>query len=235
MKKLLLLLAVSLMVFSACGKKDETTAIIPEEKETVTKEPEATGPKHYTIESAIITYEFDGMQTGTSTFYFDNYGARSASYENLSTSYSGIQTGTNNNLMILDAGWVYNIDLNTNKGIKFQNFLPDDIGDEEFTENVLARELGSFGAGAKIEKLGTDEILGRTCEIMEVKKFGSKFCIWNNLILEMDMDLYGVKQHRVVTDIQENADIPEEKFMVPEGATVTHDLNVENAVKMFGN
>ena len=223
-----------MVVFSACGKKEETRVTVPETKGAVMEEPEATAKGHYTIESAIISYKFEGMQTGTSTFYFDNYGARTASYENISSNYGGVQTPENNNLMILDDGWVYNVDLNTNKGIKFKNFLPDDINDEEFTENVLARELGAFGADAKIEKLGTDEILGRTCEIMEVKKFGAKYCVWNNIILEMDMDIYGVKQHRVVTDIRENAEIPDEKFAVPEGATVTHDLNVENAVKMFG-
>lgn len=174
--------------------------------------------KRYNVQSCIVEYSLGGSQKGSETLYFDRWGMREARYSNKELSMMGVQQKTNT-LLITDYDWMYNIDLDKKTGTKTKNGIFQSL-----LKNAKNNDL--IEAGMKMmkdmggEKIGTETIAGKMCDIWEIKKLGSKTWIWNAVPLKVTAKFAGVEITSVATKVHEGATIPESKFQVPAGVKI---------------
>ena len=170
----------------------------------------------YGIKSAILKKEAVTMgQKVQGVQYFDDYGRKEAS--ELTMKVGGVANVEKHIRTIADGDKIISIDLDmkvANKATlpaKPVNYL-------NLTDEV--RELH------KIKEVGTEEILCRKCTkyTLEVVYGGqttySTVWIWKGIPLKNETSSNGmVIVTEQATEIQENAEVPAMKFLVPEGVT----------------
>jgi hypothetical protein len=224
---ILFLFAIS----AACGSNEENKSA-PETTQT----PESNSPKfkRYNIEKGIVEYELSGSRTGKEILYFDNWGMREATFTNAEISISGFSI-KENKITILDGEWTYNIDLDKKTGSKIKTPLL-----EELIKAAGDKDLGEFGEemlkkmGGK--KIGKDEVLGKTCDIWEIQNLNTRSWVWNWITLKTEAKLMGVSVIITATKISPNVSVPEEKFKIPAGITITEGVDPGSILnKLKGN
>lgn len=169
--------------------------------------------RRYGIESGIVTYKVSGVSTGTETIYFDQYGYREARYTTTTTNVFGVKSETKS-LGLLFGTTQYQIDLTQNTGTKTTNPMLVSMADKD-KDLVLQSERLLESMGGK--KIGKKEYLGKSCDEWEVSKMASKILVWKGVALSTDATLMGLNSKMEATKFQENVEIPEEKFALPEG------------------
>ena len=174
--------------------------------------PTSTTVKRYGIESGIIEYEVSGMQTGTETVYFTDWGLKEAKFTNTVMEVAGFTQETNS-LTIMIADVIYNIDLNTNQGTMLNNtfmtpFLEGDTDLQEIGEQMME------GMGGSIT--GTEEVAGKMCDVWEVSALGSKTWVWEWITLKTEVNMMGMEQINTATSVQANVDVSDDYFDVSE-------------------
>lgn len=171
----------------------------------------------YGIKSAILKKEAVTMgQKVQGVQYFDDYGRKEAS--ELTMKVGRVANVEKHIRTIADGDKIISIDLD----MKVANKVPIPIKPVNYlnlTDEV--RELH------KIKEVGNEEILGRMCikYTLEVVYGGqtthSTVWIWKGIPLKNETSSNGML---IVTEqameIQENVEVPAEKFLVPEGVTV---------------
>jgi hypothetical protein len=181
---------------------------------TATKaETTAEAPKRYPeLKSAIIKYKVSGMNNGTETVYIDDWGKREAIYKKFTTKMMGIDLERNFLILITENGkWVYNIDLNSRTAIKMNN-----KGFKALQGNSGSNMDVAIGA----TKIGTEEILGKICDVWEKSHPYSKAWMWKGIALKKDQDVAAMGVLTEATEIQENISIPEDKLIIPSDVKV---------------
>jgi hypothetical protein len=187
--------------------------------------------KRYGVKSAIIEYDLSGSQEGTKTLYFDDWGMRQAEYTRSVLSVSGY-TKALNIVNIIDGEYQYIINLDQRAGTKKRNPILKQIED-------LKYEKGFNGLGEQLllkkgaEKIGTDNFLGKDCDIYEIKTTGTKLWVWNWIVLKSETNTHGLNYSEVARKIDVDASIPSGKFSVPEKVVLNEvDLdNIENEMR----
>lgn len=182
--------------------------------------------KRYSVKSGIIKFEYAGARTGTEIMYFDKYGLREAKYTDVEINNKG-EKQEDHKLELIKDNFTYKIDLAANTGIKIKTpFTKDMIGQDMTKEHgeSMMEEMGG-------KKVGTGEILGKECEIWEMKSFGTKTWVHKGIILKTESDFMGMKYSVVATDIQFDVDVPEEKFELPKGVKLSKGQDLEDLMK----
>ncbi|MDP2366028.1 MAG: hypothetical protein Q8M94_19930, partial [Ignavibacteria bacterium] len=180
MKKILLfsVTLITAIIFLSCGdsRKDES--------DNSTKGLASDFQKRYGIKSGVIEYIISGSQEGTKTLYFDSWGMRQAEYTRSVLSVGGF-TKPVNKVNIIDGEYQYMINIDQNSGTKTRNpilkaieQLKNQKGFNEFGEQML------LSAGAN--KIGTDEFLGKDCDVYEMKSTGTKLWVWKWVTLKSE-------------------------------------------------
>jgi hypothetical protein len=166
----------------------------------------------YPVKSAVIEYTYSGNTTGIAQHYIDSHGWKSAQYTQTKTKSFG-STSESNNLVIVEDTVVYSIDLITKKGIKtrIKNLNKKEIDD-------WSKEMDSIWKGSGYKKVGTGEVLGKTCDIWE--GMSTKTWVWQNFVLKTESSMFG-KTVMEATRLDLNASIPKDKFKIPEGIELT--------------
>ncbi|MCI0489877.1 MAG: hypothetical protein L0229_25070 [Blastocatellia bacterium] len=187
------------------------------------------GYRRYEIESGIIEYAVSGGQKGAESLYFDKWGMREAKYTRTEISVAGM-TRKINQLALMDGEWIYNIDLGARTGTKMKNPLFEMIADKSGTKDF--GELGmqmmkDMGA----EKVGSEDVAGKPCDIWEVKHLGSKSWIWKSLTLKAEVELAGVNMTSEATKVDEGASVPEDKFAIPPDVTITETPGMDKMME----
>jgi len=181
---------------------------------------EALNKKRYKIKSGIVEYKLTGNNQGTDILYFDNFGQQEARYSDTTSSFMGFKHSTKS-VYYVDGENTYSYDLKTNVATKmnsgeFVDAMAKSKGAKDY------RELGEKmmkDMGGKI--IGKKKILGRTCEIWEVEKMGTKTCIYKKSIpLESIVNFMGMEMSTVATSIKENVRIPKDKLFLPKTASI---------------
>lgn len=171
--------------------------------------------KRYSLESGIVEYILSGMQVGTSTLYFDNYGMQEASYENAVMEMMGIRQETES-VNYLDGYWQYNWDKKNNTATKIKNTalanIVENAEDGDLHEAGLEM-LKAMGG----EKIGNENILGKPCDIWEVKQMGTKIWVWKGVTLKSVTNMMGFTMIREAKSFEADASVPPEKLSLPEG------------------
>jgi len=164
----------------------------------------------YAVKSATIVYKHTGMTEGKQTVYIADYGQKEADYSELTASAFGFST-TTKELELTLGNVVYSVDLTEKTGTK--TILPDikDLDKKEVKDyEQLGKEMmESMG----FEKVGTEKVLGKSCEVWE--GMGTKSWIWKNIPLKTEMNMMG-KSTIIATSI-DLSNPPASKFKVPQG------------------
>ena len=130
--------------------------------------------KKYRFESAIVEYELDGSEKGTKTVYVDMGGYKMAEYATIRKKKSEEKEGH-----ILIGADMITIDFENKSAVKMHNpmayLLADPDRDWEKTAERILVKLG-------FEKTGTEDILGRECDIW--KQGRQSLSVWDGLTLK---------------------------------------------------
>ena len=205
-KALLLALTIVMVIFSCKNKSgtkagSESTEQVQAPENIVTETPSF---HKYGIKSGIVTFETDivGMKLKT-ILYFDDFGIREAEEK-----YEG-ET-------------VESISLCNGK----ERFTVMPLQKSAFTGGTCSRgiayrfawdEISSEDKGTKAKKLANMTVAGKDCESYSYDT-GSSVAVyagWQNINLYLKTTAGGTEVIMQATKIEENAEIPVEKFQVP--------------------
>ena len=227
MKKLFLfsIALITAITFLSCGdsNKDETG--------NPGKDSSIELQKRYGVKSGVIEYVLSGSQEGTKTLYFDSWGMRQAEYTRSVFTIKGY-TKPINVVSIIDGEYQYNINMDQNSGTRTRNpilrtmeQLQDQKGFNEFGEQMLL----NMGAN----KIGSEDFLGKSCDVYEMKSTGTKLWVWEWLTLKSITQSRGIEINLTATRINEGGSVPSEKFKIPEKVVLNEvDLdNIENEMR----
>lgn len=151
------------------------------------------------------------------------------------------------------------VDLDEKEAVKIENphkygrAQYDKLTEEEkkqFHNRMEKRKVVSMDLLGVGQKIGTETILGKTCDVYESgqKPDGnyaskaaegtpppgySKLWVWREagIPLKMITEDIGYSSETVVTKIEENVDIPDSRFEVPEGVEVIFDERASESAK----
>lgn len=185
--------------------------------------------KRYGVQSCIVEYSLGGSQSGTETLYFDRYGMREARYANKELSVLNVKQ-KQNTLVLTDFDWTINIDLDKKTGTKTKNTVFQEMVKNAKDDDVIEMGMKMLKDMGGV-KVGTEKVAGKTCDVWEVKKLGSKTWLWNAIPLKTVAKFAGVEIQSVATKVQEGASIPESKFQVPAKITLTEGMDVGTMLK----
>jgi len=196
-----------------------------DENDTSLKGTTSDFQKRYGVKSGVIEYIITGSQEGTKTLYFDSWGMRQAEYTRSVLTVSGF-TKALNLVNIIDGEFQYMINIDQNSGTKTRNPILKSIeqlrgqkGFNEFGEQMLL----SMGAN----KIGSEEFLGKDCNVYEIKSTGTKLWVWKWLTLKSVTKSGGIEINLIATRINEGGSVPSEKFKIPE-KVVLNEVDVDN-------
>ncbi len=173
----------------------------------------------YPFKSAVIHYEIKGQtQNGTEDLYIQGIKTRREKH----IIVNALNRTEKQDLLVIDDGInVYYIDLNKKTGTKMlsprkmlEDLTPGERKKMEETGKVLIK--GITGKTDNIP-IGTEEILGKPCEIYEI--FGVKSWQWEGIPLKTEMEMVG-KNAQVATSIETDVTIPASRFRVPSGIKI---------------
>ncbi len=186
---------------------------VTELKTTTKTEAVADASRRYPeLKSAVITYKVSGMNNGTETVYIDDWGKREAIYKKFTTKMMGIDLERNSMTLITENGkWVYNIDLNSKTAIRMDN-----KGFKALQGNSGSNMDIAIGA----VKTGTEEILGKTCDVWKKSHPYSMAWMWKGIALKKDQNVAAMGVVSEAIEIQENVSIPEDKVTIPSDVKV---------------
>lgn len=168
----------------------------------------------FDIPAAKITYRFGGVESGTVTFYFDNYGKRWVRDANLFVAsnfnqkelrfWDGKrQVSYERNPKLNKYKQAIALDKNTTKASFFADFAG--MSPEVITQR------GTF------KKLDDVKIAGKPCQLYYADQAGQKYFIWNgiNLKMENNSKTYEANEVEIIDAI------PAELLEVPEDYQLT--------------
>ncbi len=176
--------------------------------------------------SIVVTYantvDMMGVKTTTNeTIWNDLENNRKATYTTTETIFMG-QNTKEETLQIEDGDWIYNINLKDKTGTK------GNIKEMKEMATAMAGALALSGdlkdlkslkdfvekSGGKM--LPNETILGKECTVYEL--MGTKQWLYKGMVLKATM---GEKLFMNAVKVEEDVNIPDDKFKIPEGITIT--------------
>ncbi len=164
----------------------------------------ASSKQRYSLKQACIEYKIIGdMFSGTEKLYFDSYGMREAKYSYQNIKVMGMTKENNTGVFTNyeEDGIIYTYDYKTKTGTKMKNPLQDAFKEQDM-KDVGKKMVEQMGG----KKTGTGKILGKQCDIWEIKNMGSKTWIWNWIPLKTETNMMGMKMTIEATKISETFD-----------------------------
>lgn len=186
--------------------------------------------KYFFTKSGHVEYELTGNTTGKKTIWFDDFGIKTSTlYEGTTTtSFLGIvQTTAEKKLEIRNGNilWIINLLDKTgtkttiNYAIKTGKSLTDGKSDAELhaTERKVITDMGGNISGY-------ENILGKKCLVFT---FGTtKFWQYKGIPLKSIVTLAGMLSNNETASVfQENIVVPSNKFDIPAGISNTEEAN----------
>lgn len=226
MKKIFLLTAVlfTSLVLLSCGDSSK------DDSGNLGKDSDSEFQKVFGIKSGVIEYVISGSQEGTKTLYFDNWGMKQAEYMRSILTVKGF-TKPINKLSVIDGEFQYNINMDQNSGTRTRNQILRTM--EQLSGQKSFNEFGEqmlLNMGAN--KIGSEDFLGKTCDVYEMRSTGTKLWVWEWITLKSETNSRGLEINITATRINEGS-VPNEKFKIPEKVVLNEvDLdNIENEMR----
>eukprot|EP01156_Anaeramoeba_ignava_P008520 Anaeramoba_ignava/a360320_8.p1 GENE.a360320_8~~a360320_8.p1 ORF type:complete len:304 (+),score=47.17 a360320_8:813-1724(+) len=161
------------------------------------------GEHSYKFKSGKFVTKITGPYNSISTTYFDDYGKKMYVETSMEMEMQGQVHKKKHSMLVLPEN-SYSIQHDKQSYM----VLPQD--DEYDTEEDYMAYKNDLG-----EKIGTEKILGRTCDIYQ--KDNMKFWIWKEMPLKSEITENGQKFISEVISMEENVKIPASKFELPSG------------------
>jgi hypothetical protein len=203
---------VLVSLLSGCGKSDL--------KDTP---PEV---KFYQVKSAKIVYDYTGAAKGTRTHYLANYGMYQSMEDQVTFSMGG-QSNNVHTMNITDDSTSYVIDLVKKTGMKSK--IQFDML-KEFTKNYTQQQKDNFQMEYLLQsgavKVGKETILGKECDILDVKTMGMKHWIWKGLTLKSEFNMGAGLMSIVAKSIDVDITPKAEWFAPPKDITISDHQNM---------
>lgn len=185
------------------------------------------GLKRYLIKSGIVEYTLSGTRKGTETIYFDDWGMREAKYTKAELSVAGF-TQKQNTLTLLDGETTYNIDLDRKTGTKMETPMLKELAANNKDLTDAGEKMMKSMGGAKV---GTEVVLGKTCDVWEIKNMQSKTWVWKNVPLKTQVNMANMPMAMIATKFEEGASIPADKLKVPSDVTITEGVDMKKMLE----
>ena len=205
MKKSLIILLVVVTAISCKNASTDKGQASTEMKMETPAPSKAKGK--YAIKSGILEYQpsvmgFEARQTT----YFDNYGALEANIVSME-----IMGTKSESLTLTRDNYIYTIDLVNKTGTKVYASPKSSINFEDLTEEALM--------DWKLKREGKETVLGKECEKWYMDnddlKMKGYYWTWKGVALKVDLDMSISKMQLEATKIEENANIPADRFEIP--------------------
>jgi len=179
----------------------------------------------YDIKSGKVTYEIKGSGNimgstmkiiGKKRLIFDNYGASSVTEENKIQKQNIMgqsQVTKSHTMTYMKNGVVYVVDFDQKSITRMENMsmgMAGAMGGQKSMAQVGLEMLKKMGG----KKVGTDKVLGYSCEVWDLK--GIKQCIYKGVTLKTITNFMGLKTQEVVTKAEFDISIPKDSFKLPD-------------------
>jgi len=181
--------------------------------------------KKFTVKSGKIVYEYNGVNKGSKTVYFDDYGERyyeQEKYVNETTIFGQTTTTETDHITIIvkDQFWEINHITKSNRTGKlpFYNETHQmyagktDAEIQQMSDDII----DSFGG----ERLGEEQVLGRNCE--KIKVLGSVIWVYKGITLKSTTNVMDIIAGEEATSFDENINIPSSRFRAPQNVQYTN-------------
>lgn len=180
----------------------------------------STVGQKYAVKSGHVEYKLSGSTNGTKLVWWDDYGTKIRTEINAVTQTKMFGTVTEQKkhtitITVEDQNWT--ADMINHTGIKSVNpyytearELSESLTEAQKTQ-LKQQVMDAFNA----EKLGTEKVLGKTCEILSV--MGGKSWIYNGVVLKSEVNVLGITNYETATLFKENITIPDAKFLPVKG------------------
>jgi len=188
--------------------------------------------KMYDVESGKIDYKITGsgnmlgMKTktvGKKRVIFKAYGTKSLTEENKvqKTEAGGNSTvDKSHTIAYMDGAMLYNVDFEQKRIIRMQNpamVMMAAMGGGKSPKEMGEAMLKKMGG----KKIGTDKVLGYTCDVWEA--MGTKQCIYKGITLKAESNIMGMKNLEIATKAEFDIPVSDDEFTLPEFAI--YDMN----------
>ncbi len=183
--------------------------------------------KRYQFKSGKVVYKMSGIQTGTETLYFDDYGRKEVHFNESVIDMMGVKQKSNTQT-IMEGKYIYTIDKEKNTAQKMENPLYSMFSDEDDLQKVGEEIMKKMGG----KKVGTETINGKECEIWEVQKMGGKIWVWESISIKTVVNMMGMIITQEAESIEMDIDVSADLFNIPEGIEIKDLGTIEN---MMGN
>lgn len=177
--------------------------------------------KVYEMKSGVVEFQLDGMSKGTKTHWFDDYGRLQCTRTVTTTKVMGFST-KEEKLEIRNHEWVYTINLIDKTGTKSKladAVAPTDAMYSGLSDEEKAQMVESLKQSLNAREVGTGDVLGRSCKIMEIGQ-GNKVWVYKNINLKSEIGMGMIKMNELATKFDENASVPASKFQPPAGIQI---------------
>lgn len=179
--------------------------------------------KRYQFKSGKVVYKMSGIQTGTETLYFDDYGRKEVHFNKSVIDMMGVKQKSNTQT-IMEGKYIYTIDLEKNTGQKMENPLYEMFSDEDDLQKVGEDIMKKMGG----KKVGTETLNGKECEIWEVQKMGGKIWVWNSLAIRTVVNMMGMNITQEAESIDTEINVSPDLFKIPKGIEIKDIGTIEN-------
>jgi len=178
--------------------------------------------KRYEFKSGKVVYQSTGSMNGSETMYFDNYGMLEVKNTTATLEMMGIKQ-VSDTKVIMDGKWVYTIDNNSGEANKMENPLYSMFPEGGDIEKVGEQMMINMGG----KKIGTETLLGKECEIWEIKKLMSKVWVWKSIPIKSEVNMMGMNITQIATSVEVDINISADKFKIPEGVEFKDVGNID--------
>lgn len=218
--------ALLLAVLAACGGDEATpdteASATPAAGAEAAGAPAAAEPvRKYSAKSGIVETSSNAAGKMTMVVYFDDYGAREATYTTTEMAGFTVQSVT-----IVADGWQYEYDPETKKGKKWSLAM---FGGAASRSNPMPELPDIAGMSPdQVAEMGISELPARTIagkeakgQAMNAAGMKVKVWMWEGIAMRTELDMGG-KEPMVaeVTSISLGAPVPAEKFAIPADVTL---------------
>jgi hypothetical protein len=183
--------------------------------------------RRYDVERGVVEYTVDGMELGTETMRFKNYGLLEVRQRESKMQLpqglhlpAGAAPEHKRLVSIIDGTTIINYDPDRKVGSKTLNSLELLGGAKRFQGKSMVEVGKQMYAAMGGVQSGTKTIAGKTCDVWKIEKISTESCIYKGITLEVTTELVGMKQHSVATKIDFDASVDDSWFVVPKDVTL---------------
>jgi hypothetical protein len=216
------LLVVALVIVAACSKSGNLKDTPPE-------------VKFYQLKSALILYDYSGAATGTRKHYIANFGMYQNMADDVVFSMNGKQSHIQTMNITCDTV-SYVVDLAKKEAVKSRTEF-DML--KQFVKTWTPKQRDNFQLEYLVrnggEILAKEKLLGKECDVVELKMMGMKHWIWKGVTLKSEFQMGESKMTITAKSIDEGYSPEQQQFEPPKGMTVKDQSSMPRQHPPTGN